>query len=166
MPEPILFSTNPWIAHEFAVKYRGGTHFAWCSEHYDPATAGTASAAAAIAPSSSPKELFDQLKRDCDREDSHSYTIKSHRRTFRRLAADWLATAKINKLQYEEIIATVNATSWRIWRPQLYLIPRAPIEAAGRLIAVPRKERAAYGAELQIVDLQPHEFTIIEGSFP
>lgn len=162
MTPPILFSTNPWIAHDFAMKYRGGLHYVWCSEYYDPTIASTVSAAAAIAPSSSPKELFDQLKKDCDREDGHSQTIRGHRRTFKRLAADWHASGLISAEQRDEIVATVNARSWRIWRPQLYLIPRAPIEAAGRLLVVPRKSRAAYGPELQIVDLRPEEFTIIE----
>ena len=162
MAGPILFSTNPRIAHDFAMKYRGGVHYVWCSEYYDPASSALGTAAAAIAPSSSPKELFDQLKRDCDREDAHSHTIKQHRRTFKRLATNWLADGWITREQHEEIVTTVNTRSWLIWRPQLYLIPRAPIESAGRLISVPRRERAAYGPELRIEDLRPDEFSIME----
>jgi len=165
MTSPVLYSVNPWIAHELAMKYRGGKHLVWCSEYYDPTTAATTSAGASIAPSSSPKGLFDQLKSDCDREDAHSYLIKGYRKTFSRLAAEWLAVGEILRDQHDEILATVKARSWRIWRPLLYIIPRHTIEAAGRLEHVPRKQRAAYGPELRISDLQPHEFDIIEVPF-
>jgi hypothetical protein len=50
---------------------------------------------------------------------------------------------------------------WKIWRPLLYVIPRAPIEAAGRLQLVPIGRRATYGLEYRIVDLMPEEFDIL-----
>src|SRR2546425_3948102 len=157
-----LYSTNPWIAHEFAVNYRRDLHWVWCSEFYDPTTAPGTSAAAAIAPSSSPRELFDELKRDCDREDTHSHLIKRYRRTFRSLAAQWLAAGEITRDQHDEIVTTVKSHSWRIWRPQLYVIPPAPGESARRLIRVPRRHRAAYGPEVRIEDLKTGGFDIID----
>ena len=144
------------------MKYRRGVHFVWCSEHYDPATAPPSSPAAAIAPSASPKGIFDTLRNDCEREERHSVLIKNYRRTFCRLAAQWLAASEITQDEHDEIVTTVKAQSWRIWKPQLYVIPRHPIESAGRLIVVPYRERAAYGPELQIRDLAPNEFDIIE----
>jgi hypothetical protein len=162
MSGPILYSTNPWIAHEFAVKYLGGKHFAWCSECYDPIFAPPGSAGASVAPSSSPHGIFQALKHDCEREDKHSDLIKRYRKTFKRLAADWLSTSRISQDQYDEIIAVTKGPSWRIWRPVLYVIPREPIEAAGRLNSVPYKDRAGYGPELQITDLDPSEFDLLE----
>ena len=164
MPGPILYSTNPWISHEIAIKYRNGIHFVWCSEYYDPASAPPGSAGALIAPSSSPKGIFETLQNDCDREDGHSHLIKGYRKTFQRLATNWLASALIDRDAYDEIVTTVRTQSWRIWRPQLYIIPRAPLDSAGRVFAVKRAVRAAYGPELQIIDLQTHEFDFIEGS--
>lgn len=161
MAGPVLYSTNPWISHQIAMNYRGGSHYVWCSEFYDPTTAATASAAAAIVPSSSPKELFDLLKRDCEREEKRSHLIKGYRNTFCRLAAEWLAAGEISRDQHDEIVTTVKAVSWRIWRPQLYVIPRQPIQSAGRLEHVPRRHRAGYGPELRIVDLKPQEFDIM-----
>ena len=166
MVAPVLYSTNPWIAHQFAIDYRGGLHHVWCSEYYDPTRAPGGSAGAAIAPSFSPKELFGELARDCAREDNNSHHIKRYRKTFRRLAAEWLAAVEITRDQHDEIVATIKAPSWKIWRPQLYVIPRAPIELAGRLTRVPRKDRAAYGPELRILDLREHEFDIIETPLP
>jgi len=146
------------------MKYQGGLHFAWCSEYYDPAIAPAGSAAAAIAPSSSPKGIFDALKADCEREEKHSALIKNHRKTFKRLAGKWLADGQITRGDHDEIVAVMTAPSWRIWRPVLYIIPRAPIEAAGRRKKVPLSARAAYGPEFQISDLHRSEFDLIECS--
>ena len=162
MAGPVLYSTNPWIAHDIAVRYRAGVHFVWCSEYYDPTTAPSGSAEAAIAPSSSPKGIYDTLHGDCHREDVHSALIKSYKGTLCRLAKGWLSDGSITKNQHDEIIAAVKSKSWRIWRPVLYVIPKAPIEVASRLVKVNHKKRAAYGPEMQIHDLNLHEFDLIE----
>jgi hypothetical protein len=161
MAGPIVYSTNPRYAHDVAMKHRHGNHVVWCSEFYDPATAPAGSVAAAIAPSSSPKGIFELLKAHCDAEERHSHLIRGYRKTFRRLATDWLADGSIAKHEFDEIVATINTTSWLIWRPQLYVIPVEPIRVAGRLIAVPNRARAGYGPELQIQDLKMPEFDIL-----
>lgn len=83
-------------------------------------------------------------------------------KTFKRLAKAWLADGSITKEQSAEIVGTVSSPSFKIWRPTLYVIPKEPIITGGRLISVPPKKRAAYGPELQIADLQQHEFDMIE----
>lgn len=162
MAGPVLYSTNPWFAHDIAMRYRGGKHFVWCSEFFDPTAAPAGSAATAIAPSSSPSGIYSTLKNDCEREDRHSALIKGYRKTFRRLANEWWADGSITKEQHDEIDSVAKTTSWRIWRPQLYVIPRHPIESTSRLKSVCHRHRAAYGPELQILDLAQHEFDIIE----
>lgn len=162
MAGPLLYSANPWIAHDIADRYLGGVHRVWCSEYFDPKTAPASSAAALIGPSSSPKAIFYGLWEDCDKEDTHSHVIRSHRRTFRALATDWFSAGRITEAQRNEILATVKSSSWKIWRPVLYVIPRAPIEAASRLNVVPLGKRAAYGGEYQIEDLHTTEFDIVE----
>lgn len=162
MPGPILYSTNPWFATDIATRYRGGTHFAWVCEYFDTATAPAGSAAAMIAPTSNPRRIYRNLFEEYKAEEGHSPEVKRYKKTFTLLARKWFADGSITKDQQDEIIASVRATSWRIWRPVLYVIPRAPIEATGRLISVPRSDRASYGPEQQIVDLHPDEFDIIE----
>jgi hypothetical protein len=163
MAGPVLYSTNPWISHVFSKKYLNGVHFVWCSEYYDPRMAPPGSAESAIAPSSSPKGIFETLKRDCEQEDTHSALIKGYRKTFLRLAKTWLSSSTIDKDSYDEIVATVKSPSWKIWKPLLYIIPRESIETNNRLIFVPHKNRASFGTELQIHDLMVNEFDIIEG---
>jgi len=159
---PILYSTNPWYATEIAVRYKGGVHFAWVCDHFDARCAPPGSAAALIAPSSNPCRIYQKLLEDTTKQDEHSALIKGYKKTFARLAKDWLSDGSLVKNQYDEIIASLRGKSWRIWRPVLYVIPRLPIESVGRLVPVRRGSRAAHGPELQIVDLRRDEFDIIE----
>jgi hypothetical protein len=140
------------------MRYLGGKHVAWCSEYYDPASTPST----AIPPSSSPHSLFQLLQAEYQREEKHSDSVRRYRRTFKLLAAEWLSSGKINQFQHDEIVAVTKTGSWLIWRPVLYVIPRAPIEAAGRLHTVPFKDRAGYGDEYKIWDLDRREFDLIE----
>lgn len=162
MPGPILYSANPWFATDVASKYRRGIHFAWVCECFDITTAPVGSAAAMIAPTSSPCRIYRNLSEEYKAQDEHSSEIQRYKKTFSRLAKKWFVDGSITQDQRDEIIASVRATSWRIWKPVLYIIPRAPIEAASRLISVPRPARAGYGPEQQILDLRQDEFDIIE----
>jgi len=161
MAGPILYSTNPWFATDIALRYRRGVHFAWVCEYFDSEEAPAGSAAALIAPSSNPRRIYNQLREDCEKEDKHSSLIAGYKRTFSKLAKGWFGDASLNRDQYDEIMATVRAPSWKIWRPVLYVIPRSEINPS-RLKSVKIGARAAYGPELQIADLQPHEFDKIE----
>ena len=96
MPGPQLYSTNCWLAYDNATKYRAGKHYVWCSEYFDHAALAASSPYFATAPSSSPRAIYEQLHGDWSREDGHSSLIKSYRRTFNRLAAQWLAAGAIS----------------------------------------------------------------------
>jgi hypothetical protein len=161
MPGPILYSANPWFATEVAVKYRGGNYFAWVCEYFDADRAPSGSSGALIAPSSNPRKIYEDLFHDVDAEEQHSRIIKDHRKTFTRLAKDWLAAREINQDQCDEIIASVRTPSWRIWRPVLYVIPRHAVDAS-RKKEVRRKDRAGYGPEYKIPDLRDGEFDIVD----
>jgi len=157
-----FYSANPWFATEIATKYRGGTFFAWVSEYFDTEREAPAgSSGHLIAPSSNPRKIYADLLHEYRAQEEHSRVIRDHRKTFRRVAKQWLADGTLTKLQYDEIVSSVNAQSWRIWKPVLYVIPRSNI-APERVIEVQRKDRAGYGPEKQIVDLQAHEFDIID----
>jgi hypothetical protein len=161
MPNPLLYSANPWFATEIASKYRGGNYFAWVCEYFDTDHAPHGSAGALIAPSSNPRKIYYDLLQEYHAQEEHSRIIRDHKRTFRRLAKKWLADGEINDDQFAEIVASVKAISWRIWKPVLYVIPRMAIDA-GRIKEVPRNDRAGYGPELQIADLQREEFDIVD----
>jgi hypothetical protein len=158
----VLYSANPWFATELATKYLGGRHFAWVSDFFDTEREAPAgSSGHLIAPSSNPRKIYEDLLYEYRSQEEHSRIIRDHRKTFQRLAKQWLADGTLNSPQYEEIVASVRARSWRIWKPVLYVIPKAGI-APDRIVEVQRKDRAGYGPEKQIADLRAHEFDIID----
>jgi hypothetical protein len=161
MPGTCLYSANPWFATEVATKFRGGRHFAWVCEYFDTAHAPALSAGALIAPNSNPRKIYEDLLIEYKAEEEHSRIIRDHRKTFTRLAKQWFAANEITRGQSDEIIASVRAQSWRIWKPVLYVIPKAGIDPA-RVIEVERNDRAGYGPEHQILDLQRDEFDIVD----
>jgi len=115
-----------------------------------------------IAPSSNPKRIYERLLEDCRNEEGHSDRIRGYKKTFTRLARGWLSDGSITKEQHDEILASVRSPSWKIWRPVLYVIPRAPIEAGKRLKLVRVPDRAAFGPEMTIEDLHVSEYDVIE----
>jgi hypothetical protein len=115
-----------------------------------------------IGPTSSPHAIACALHQEVIRCDKHSPNIKGYRGTFKRLATKWLSDSSISDTDFRTIIGYVNAPSFAIWRPYVYIIPREPIERAGRLKVVNAKSRAGVGPEYQIQDLDTSEFDIIE----
>ena len=162
MAGPVMYSANPWFATDLSMKYRNGKFFAWVSEYFDSERdAPAGSAGALIAPSSNPRKIYEDLLHEYRAQEEHSRIIRDHRKTFCRVAKTWLGSGELTKLQYDEIVASVRATSWRIWKPVLYVIPQAAIDPA-RIIPVVRRDRAGYGPEHQIRDLDRSEFDIID----
>jgi hypothetical protein len=159
---PILYSTNPWFATDIADRYRGGIYFAWVCECFDTALAPPGSAAQMIASSSNPRRIYQNLAEDYHAGDEHSALIRGYKKTFCRLAKEWFASRSITKEQSDNIISSARSSTWRIWRPVLYVIPTATVLATGRLQSVRRQDRAGHGPEQQIADLHRDEFDIIE----
>lgn len=156
------YSVNPWYSTEMAAKYRAGLHFAWVSDYFDTEREAPAgSSGHMIAPSSNPRKIYEDLLHEYRAQEEHARVIRDHRKTFRRLAKQWFADGSLTKFQHDEIIASVNAASWRIWKPVLYVIPKTSIDPR-RVVEVRRRDRAGYGPERQIVDLRSDEFDILD----
>ncbi len=133
----------------------------WASEVFDPLAVGSGVASGLVGGrTSSPRAIFEELSADCEQEEQHSDHIKRYRRKFRSLAKTWRAANEINDLQYAEILSLLGR-GWNIFKPLLYVIPRAPIENAGRLRLVEPGRRATLGPKYQIKDLMPDEFDIL-----
>lgn len=162
MAGPILYSTNSFMAFDICCRYLGGKHYVWCSEVFDPTTQASTAAGSMIGPTSSPAAIARALFAETQYQDRHSGHIKRYQKKFRRLAPIWAARNLITVAQSQEIRDLVGQNSFLIWRPFVYIIPRAPLDAADRLITVPIKDRATHGPEYQIHDLDTQEFDIME----
>jgi hypothetical protein len=136
--------------------------YAWCSEYLDAAIAPGISSAHFIPENSRPLWIYNHVRIAVQLEDNGNVKIKAYRQTFRNLARSWFANGEITKEDHDEIIASVKPGSWNIWRPVIYVIPRAPIEVTpNRLRAVTRPSRGGYGEEFIISDLRRSEFDVV-----
>jgi hypothetical protein len=155
-----LYSTNTFLKYRIIENYRGRVHHVWASEHCDPKHAPSYSEASLVPPSSSPAEIYRELKRDVTAQDFHSAKITAQRVSLKRLAIKWEKTGEITKEEKTDIIYRVDHAPFEQWRPLLFVIPRGPVEH--RLRLVPIKERAGFGPEYIIPDLIKSEFAIVE----
>ena len=160
MSSLLLFSTNTFMKYHIQVLYRKDIHFVWCSERFDSNAMSRYSSAALVGPTSNPADIYRELKRDVNGKDKHSSKINSQRAALSSLAVDWESKGEITSDQKDEIIYMVSNADFDYWRPLLYVIPRQPVEL--RLNIVPIAERAGFGVEYTISDLQNGEFEIVE----
>lgn len=162
MAGPVLYSTNPRFTEIVCDHYRSGRYgLLWCSEYFDPGSHGSHSPAALIPPSSSPKPLYYDVLNAVRKSDGGNQRLKDYRRTFERLARDWLSKGQITRFQQDDIIALVRKYPFTIWEPRLFVLPRDAVEKSGRLHPVPAHKRAGVGMEFQVFDLMRAEFDII-----
>ena len=160
MSGPMLYSTNPYYAIEVASNYRSGKFYAWCSEVFSAGQQAGSAPSRLIAPSSDPKTIYEQLHTAVEREASHAARIIGYKKTFKRLARSWQSKGEISLSQRAEIIAVCSRTSYQIWRPYLFMIPRANVTK--KLTTVSAKKRAGHGNEFIVDELLAAEFDILE----
>jgi hypothetical protein len=160
MSGPLVYSTNVFLKLLIQEKYRNDVHYVWCSEHFDSRTLSAYSSGSLIPPSSNPADIYRELQRDVQGLDSHSAKIAAQRAVFISLAIEWEQRGEISSNDKDDIIWMANNGSFAMWRPLVYVIPRAPVEI--RLQLVPVNQRAGWGNEYIIPDLKRAEFDVIE----
>lgn len=157
----LLYSTNVYLKYHIQREYRGGSHFAWCSETFDSSKAGAYTKVALVPPSANPADIYRDLAKAVKMQDTHNAKITSQKATLTTLALGWATNGEITDDQKDEIIYMVERAGFEMWRPMLYIVPRtASIEARWR--AVPMAKRAGFGPEYIIEDLREDEFDVIE----
>src|SRR5262249_12526774 len=153
--------TNVYLKFHIQQEYRGDVHYVWCSEFFDATKAPAYSKAAMVPPTSNPADIYKDLKAAVQRSDHHNAKIQAQKAAFLALAVDWEARGQISADAKEEIIYMVEKGGFEMWRPLLYVIPRAAT-LEPRLETVPIAKRAGFGPEYIIRDLKRNEFDVIE----
>lgn len=156
----LLYSVNPLVKLLIQEKYRSDRHYVWCSELFDSTAASPYSFASLVPPSSNPRQIYQDLDKACKGKDSHNDKIVKTRTLYQTLAEGWLGAGEITTDQRDEIAHLVTKADFDLWRPLIYIIPRAPVEA--KLQLVHPSKRAGHGAEFIIADLLRAEFEIVE----
>jgi hypothetical protein len=153
------FSTNPWIKWYICNRWRGDVHFVWCSEVFDPRTVGTDHYGSLIPPTSSPCAIYKDLAAAIRPGvvDRHNSKIVEMRASISARTERWRLDGEISDATADEILTIIQDRNFSIWRPQLYIIPKAGIDPS-RIELVPIGERAGLGDEFRIRDLRGTEF--------
>jgi hypothetical protein len=141
-------------------RFRGGVHYAWCSESFDSSTLPRYSLSSQVAPSSNPADIYRELKSAVQRKDQHSYKINEQKLSLKKLAIDWEVAGEISSDDKNEIVYMVDHAAFDDWRPLIYIIPRMLVQLRIRL--VPPDKRASFGPEYVIADLRRDEFDVVE----
>ncbi|MGV7241535.1 hypothetical protein [Caballeronia sp. M23-90] len=160
MPGPLLYSTNPFLKLLIQEKYRKNVHYVWCSEAFDSTKHGTYTSIALVPPSSDPCAIYKQLRDEAGRGERHSSKIPQMKASLQGLAIAWRDANEITAEEAEEIIYMAETAGAIEWRPLVYVIPRAAVQA--RLMNVPMAKRASLGPEYILSDLSRDEFDVIE----
>ena len=159
-PQPlILWSASNRVVH-FVNSRFFGYHYSWCSPVFDASAVGRYARGAGQPPSSDPVTIYRNLHAAVTRRDEHDPHIARQKKTLASVALQLSAGGSISDEDAKEVVAYLDATAIADWWPVIYVIPYAPV--AGRVLAVPRTDRASAEPEYVIPDLKADEFEVIE----
>jgi hypothetical protein len=157
---PLLYSTNAFLKFFLMEKFRNGLHYVWCGDTFDSSKHGSYSIRGMNAPSSDPCSIYKILKSEIAQSERHSYKIKEQKASLQALALQWQADGSLTTEEAEEFTYIVKTAEMDLWRPLIYVIPRAIVEP--RLKVVPIGSRASIANEFIVPDLRKEEFDVIE----
>lgn len=156
----VLYSINVFLKFFIEQEYRHDVHYAWCSDVFDSRKAPAYSRSAQVPPTSNPVDIYRDLQDAVRKTDQHNAKITAQKTSLKALAIRWEGAGEISTSEKDEIIVMVDTASFDLWRPLLYVIPYEPVKL--RVSLVPVAERAGFGNEYIIADLQRTDFDMIE----
>jgi len=157
---PVLFSTVTFWKYHIQRRFRNGTHFVWCSEHFDPKKTSAYSVHNQTGPTANPRSIYETLQEAVEDRDTHCPKIQEQKSTIQQLAGQWSDEGLITDDEAQEIYYMMERGDFQNWRPLLYTIPTQQV--ASRARPVPIEDRASLGPEWIIEDLDTSEFRLVE----
>lgn len=130
----ILYSTNTWLAYKISEKFYSNKHYVWCTPFFDGDN--TATSLFSLPPSSTPKDIGQELQKQVRRGDRHSTKIESNRQGLIKGAQIKFNIGKITKDELSEIIDIVTQANIPDFRPLLYLIPTVKVISDLKIVDV------------------------------
>jgi hypothetical protein len=161
MDPTFLYSTNVWLKHHIAERFLGDQHRFWCSETFGGS--GSGSFPGTHAPSSTPREIFLDLKKAIRGKDRGSLKIKQQSAMLRALAVKLYRDdpAKFTGDVKNEIHFLVRLATFEEWRPIVSVIPWDA--AKGKVeIVDPRRRANPLVPEYIVTRVTPLEFGVID----
>ena len=156
--KPVLYSTITFLAYNINLQYYNGLHYTWCTPYFG---SNYDSPVFEVAPSSSPLQIYQDLKQEVDGGDLHGTLVGVKRLGIRRGADTMLERGKITEEQRDDIHHICEAAVLRHFRPILCVIPR--LEALPYLKIVPVRSRAnPLSQEYIVADAPTSSFDVIK----
>jgi hypothetical protein len=119
MPSPIiLYSANTWLAYHISEKFYLNEHWVWCAPNYDSRSRDSTNP-----PSSTPGEIYKELREATSRGDRHNTKIASNKVGLLKGATYKRAAGIINDEQLQEINSIIGFAQIIDFRPRMYIIP-------------------------------------------
>lgn len=155
---PILYSTMTFLAYNINLQFYGGLHYTWCTPYFG---SDITSPVFTVPPSSSPLQIYNDLKREVEGGDLHGTLIKVKRLGIRRGADVMLKRERITLEQKNDILAICQRATPEHFRPILCVLPKS--EMIPYTQAVPVKARAnPLSQEYIVADVPTKAFDVIK----
>ena len=150
MPNPlVLYSTQTLLAYRINQRYYKERHWVLCSPYRGRGSKATFDSA--VPPSSSPFEIYRNLREDVKSVERHSDKIKANKEGLLRGANAKLEKGIINSETAGEITAVVAKAEVADFSPVLYVIPYKQVSK--QVKAVPVEQRAHPLSDEYLIDL-------------
>ncbi len=155
---PILYSTMTFLAYNINIRFYGGLHYTWCTPYFG---SDITSPVFTVPPSSSPLQIYNDLKREVEGGDLHGIIIKVKRLGIRRGADAMYRRAKITADQRNDIVAICRRATPEHFKPVLCVLPKAEVLPYIQPVAV--KSRAnPLSQEYIVADVPTSAFDVIK----
>ena len=147
-----------YLAYNINLQFYGGLHYTWCTPYFG---SDLGSPVFTVPPSSSPLQIYYDLKREVEGGDLHGTIIKVKRLGIRRGADAMYKRHKITVEQKDEILAICKIATPEHFRPVLCVLPKS--EILPYVQTVPVKSRAnPLSQEYIVADVPTNSFDVIK----
>lgn len=147
----VFYSCCTWLSYQINRLYYNNVHYIWCAPYFDPQS--RLNPDNNVPPTSSPKEIYWNLKKEVESGDRHSAKVAQNRIGIQKGADHKLRSGIITNEQHTEITEMIAAAELHHFRPVLYIIPAEPIQKI--IHPVPIKDRAHILSEEYIIEQLP-----------
>lgn len=151
---PVLYSANTWLAYQISKRFYGNNHWVWCSPHFDTKSVLARDAGP---PSSTPGDIYTELRQATSRGDRHNERIAANKAGLLKGVVCKRDAGVIGEGQAKEIVSAIGAAQIIDFRPLMYVIPMT-VEVAAILTEAPIGARAHPLSIEYIIECLPSEF--------
>lgn len=154
---PVLYSTMTTLAYNINKQFYHDLHYMWCTPYFG---SDFASPIFTVPKSSSPSEIYNDLKKAVDTGDLHDTLIKVKRLGVRRGADAMERRGKITPEQARDIRTICKTAPREQFKPILCVLPRREVLPYSQAVDVKAKAHPL-SQEYVVADVPQSAFDVI-----